>query len=82
MEEKKRLFRAIPKVLKRGLKYGGTSFQSYTNADGEAGTNQEKLKVYGREGERCRRCQATVVRILVGQRSSHFCPRCQPSRRG
>jgi formamidopyrimidine-DNA glycosylase len=82
VEEKKRLFRAIPKVLKRGLKYGGTSFQNYMNADGEAGTNQEKLKVYGREGERCPRCQATILRIVVGQRSSHFCPRCQPSRRG
>jgi formamidopyrimidine-DNA glycosylase len=81
VEEKKRLFRAIPKVLRRGLKYGGTSFRSYTNADGETGTNQEKLRVYGREGESCRRCKATIVRIVVGQRSSHFCPRCQLSKR-
>jgi DNA-formamidopyrimidine glycosylase len=51
--EKQRLFRAIPKVLRRGLKHGGTSFQNYFNADGEAGTNQERLRVYGREGEKC-----------------------------
>lgn len=78
LEEKKRLFRAIPKVLRRGLKNGGTSFRNYTNADGETGSNQENLKVYGREGERCPRCRALVARILVGQRSSHFCPECQP----
>ncbi len=78
LEEKRRLFRAIPRVLKRGLLHGGTSFQTYLNAAGESGTNQENLRVYGREGERCRRCRSSVARIIVGQRSSHFCPRCQP----
>ena len=76
-EEKRRLFRAIPKVLKRGLKYGGTSFQNYLNASGEAGANQEHLRVYGRSGEKCRRCRKPVSRTIVSQRSSHFCPQCQ-----
>lgn len=78
LEEKRRLFHAIPKVLKRGLRHGGTSFQTYLNAEGESGTNQENLRVYGREGERCRSCRTSLARIIVGQRSSHFCPRCQP----
>jgi formamidopyrimidine-DNA glycosylase len=77
-EEKQRLFRAIPKVLRRGLKHGGTSFQNYFNADGEAGTNQETLRVYGRAGEKCRRCRTLILRIVVGQRGTHFCQRCQP----
>jgi formamidopyrimidine-DNA glycosylase len=81
-QEKRRLFRAIPKVLKRGLKYGGTSFQNYLNAEGEKGSNQERLRVYGREGEKCLRCREKVVRVVVSQRSSHFCPRCQPRRSG
>jgi len=80
-EEKQRLFRAIPKVLRRGLKHGGTSFQNYLNADGEAGTNQERLRVYGREGEKCSRCRTPIVRIVVGQRGTHFCPRCQPRKK-
>jgi formamidopyrimidine-DNA glycosylase len=80
-EEKRRLFRAIPRVLRRGLKHGGTSFQNYFNADGEAGTNQERLRVYGREGEKCRRCRTPIVRIVVGQRGTHFCPRCQPRKK-
>jgi formamidopyrimidine-DNA glycosylase len=79
--EKRRLFRAIPKVLRRGLKHGGTSFQNYLNADGEAGTNQETLRVYGREGEKCRRCRTPIMRIVVTQRGTYFCPRCQPARR-
>ena len=78
LEEKKRLFRAIPKVLKRGLKYGGTSFQDYVNADGQSGSNQERVKVYGREGERCFRCRTPIVRIVVSQRGTHLCPVCQP----
>jgi formamidopyrimidine-DNA glycosylase len=77
-EDKQRLFRAIPKVLRRGLKHGGTSFQNYFNADGEAGSNQESLRVYGREGKKCRRCRTPIVRIVVGQRGTHFCQRCQP----
>lgn len=77
-EEKRKLFRSIPRVLRRGLKYGGTSFQNYINARGEAGANQERLRVYGRAGERCRRCRSPVSRTIVSQRSSHFCPLCQP----
>jgi formamidopyrimidine-DNA glycosylase len=79
--EKQRLFRAIPKVLRRGLKHGGTSFQNYFNADGEAGTNQETLRVYGREGGKCRRCRTSIMRIVVSQRGTHFCPGCQPAKR-
>jgi formamidopyrimidine-DNA glycosylase len=79
--EKQRLFRAIPKVLRRGLRHGGTSFQNYFNADGEAGTNQETLRVYGREGEKCRRCRTPILRIVVSQRGTHLCPRCQPIKR-
>ncbi|MCI0423028.1 MAG: bifunctional DNA-formamidopyrimidine glycosylase/DNA-(apurinic or apyrimidinic site) lyase [Acidobacteria bacterium] len=81
IEEKQRLFRAIPKVLRRGLKHGGTSFQNYFNADGEAGTNQETLRVYGREGGKCHRCRTPIVRIVVSQRGTHFCQRCQPAKR-
>lgn len=80
-DQKRRLFRAIPKVLKRGLKYGGTSFQDYLNAEGNAGSNQERVKVYGREGKKCVRCKTLIRRTIVSQRSSHFCPHCQPMRR-
>jgi formamidopyrimidine-DNA glycosylase len=78
MREKKRLFRAIPLVLKRGLKNGGTTLQDFVNAEGKEGDNQDFLKVYGREGGKCRRCKTLIRRIIVSQRSSHYCPTCQP----
>jgi formamidopyrimidine-DNA glycosylase len=78
-DEQRRLFRAIPKVLRRGLKHGGTSFQNYINAEGKPGSNQERVKVYGRDRKRCLRCRTRIERIIVGQRSTHFCPRCQPN---
>ena len=80
-DEKKRLFKAIPIVLRRGIHYGGTSIQSYLNAEGEPGSNQEYLNVYGRAQEECRRCRSEILRIIVSQRSTHCCPRCQPRAR-
>ena len=78
ISEKRRLFKAIPVVLRRGIHYGGTSIRSYYNADGEAGSNQEYLNVYGRAQEKCRCCGSEILRIIVSQRSSHCCPQCQP----
>ncbi|MFQ5928116.1 MAG: bifunctional DNA-formamidopyrimidine glycosylase/DNA-(apurinic or apyrimidinic site) lyase [Acidobacteriota bacterium] len=80
--EKVKLFEAIPLVLKRGIDYGGTSFRDYVNSNGEPGTHQEKLMVYGRQGEPCYRCETIIEKIVISQRGTHFCPTCQPRRRG
>ncbi|MFN8006475.1 MAG: DNA-formamidopyrimidine glycosylase [Terriglobia bacterium] len=80
-DEKLKLFKAIPKVLRRGIHFGGTTFQSYLNAEGKAGGFQEYLNVYGRERQHCRRCESQIQRLVISQRSSHFCPNCQPRRR-
>jgi formamidopyrimidine-DNA glycosylase len=77
----KKLHLAIRKTLRRAIKAGGSSIDNYLHIDGEIGGFQLQHKVYGREGERCRRCKATIKRIKINQRSSYFCPRCQPLRR-
>jgi len=77
LREKKKLFRAIPLVLKLGIDHGGTSFSDYVNSDGEKGTNQERLRVYGREGQGCRRCGELIERVVIGQRGTRFCRGCQ-----
>ncbi len=79
--EKLALYEAIPEVLRRGIDSGGTSFRDFVNGDGEPGNHLEELKVYGRQGEPCRRCGAVIVKIVVTQRGTHFCPACQPRRR-
>jgi formamidopyrimidine-DNA glycosylase len=78
--EVKRLAQAIKQVLVMGIERRGTSFSTYRDSDGSAGENQDHLNVYGREGQACPRCGTPIRRILIGQRSSHFCPHCQPAR--
>ena len=70
---------AIKPVLEAGIAAGGTSLSdlSYLLPDGRAGGYLERLRVYGREGEPCRRCGTPIERVVVGARSSFFCPNCQ-----
>jgi formamidopyrimidine-DNA glycosylase len=76
--EIKRLHRSVRQVLRQGVANRGSSFSDYVGADGEPGENAERLAVYRRTDQPCYRCGRPVRRIVVGQRSTHFCPRCQP----
>ena len=75
------LHRAIPRVLKRGLKNLGTSLgtgkTNFYSIAKHQGRNSDQLHVFRRTGQPCPRCQTTIQRIIVGQRSTHICPRCQ-----
>ncbi|MFA4858178.1 MAG: bifunctional DNA-formamidopyrimidine glycosylase/DNA-(apurinic or apyrimidinic site) lyase [Candidatus Margulisiibacteriota bacterium] len=75
--EARKLFDSIKKVLLLGIKHRGTTVDSYVDAEGRAGGFQSKLKVYGRGGEKCFRCGATIKRITLGQRGTYYCPGCQ-----
>ena len=74
----KRLHRAVRQVLRAGIANRGASFSDYVGADGEPGANAERLAVYRRTEQPCYRCGRPIRRIVVGQRSTHFCPSCQP----
>jgi formamidopyrimidine-DNA glycosylase len=73
----KQLHKAIKRILHKAIKAGGSSIDNYLNVNGKMGEFQIQHKVYGREGERCKRCGAKIKRIKINQRSSYFCPRCQ-----
>jgi formamidopyrimidine-DNA glycosylase len=75
--EVKRLHRTVRQVLREGIANRGASFSDYVDAQGEEGGNAERLAVYRRTGEPCLRCGRRIERVVVGQRSTHFCPRCQ-----
>jgi formamidopyrimidine-DNA glycosylase len=79
-EELKRLYQAIRKTLNKAIKAGGSSVSNYVDVEGNPGHFQIYHKVYGKEGQPCPRCGAKIKRILVGQRSTHFCPKCQRKR--
>jgi formamidopyrimidine-DNA glycosylase len=70
---------AIRPVLDAGIAAGGTSLTdlAYLLPDGRAGDYLDRLRVYGREGKPCRRCGSPIERVVVGGRSSFFCPKCQ-----
>ncbi len=70
---------AVADVMRDALAKGGTSFDSlYVNVNGESGYFDRSLDAYGREGEPCRRCGAVMRREKFMNRSSFYCPRCQP----
>lgn len=72
------LHRAVKMVIKEGIKAGGTTFDGkYVGVDGIAGSYQNKLKVYGQEGEACQQCGTTIEKIKQGGRGTYFCPQCQ-----
>jgi formamidopyrimidine-DNA glycosylase len=69
-------------VMTDALGEGGTSFDTlYVNVNGESGYFDRSLDAYGREGEPCARCGTAIRRVAFMNRSSYFCPRCQPAPR-
>jgi len=77
--EVSRLRSAVRPVLNGGLTHGGTSLDdlAYLLPDGSPGEFGNRLRVYGREGESCRRCGGTIRRRTIAQRSAFYCPGCQ-----
>jgi len=71
------LHEGIVSVLTLGIQHGGTSFNDYRDLWGEAGENYNHVYVYHRGGQPCVRCGTPIERVIVAQRSTHFCPRCQ-----
>ncbi|MBN2346648.1 MAG: bifunctional DNA-formamidopyrimidine glycosylase/DNA-(apurinic or apyrimidinic site) lyase [Candidatus Aminicenantes bacterium] len=75
-----RLSRSVPRILHAAIGRRGTTLRNYRTLAAERGENQEHLYVYGRAGQPCFACGATVEKARIAGRSSHFCPRCQKTR--
>ena len=76
-EERKKLYSAIKKVLKKAIKLRGTSDSDYRDTSGAPGRFQKVLKVYRRTGKKCANCDTMIQREKMGQRGTFFCPVCQ-----
>ena len=72
------ILQAARRVLRRSIRFNGTTLRDYRRLDGDSGEFQKQLRVYGREGEACVRCKGTIEKRVVGGRGTHACPRCQP----
>ncbi|WP_017934049.1 bifunctional DNA-formamidopyrimidine glycosylase/DNA-(apurinic or apyrimidinic site) lyase [Nocardioides sp. Iso805N] len=72
----------VREVMNDALAQGGTSFDAlYVNVNGQSGYFDRSLAAYGREDEPCRRCGTLIRRVAFMNRSSYFCPVCQPAPR-
>ncbi|MDR5897769.1 bifunctional DNA-formamidopyrimidine glycosylase/DNA-(apurinic or apyrimidinic site) lyase [Halomonas vilamensis] len=72
-----RLAAAARDVLSAAITQGGTTLRDFVSGQGEPGYFAQRLNVYGRHGQPCRRCGSELKRIMLGQRASVYCPRCQ-----
>jgi formamidopyrimidine-DNA glycosylase len=71
------LAKGVRQVLARSIATGGSSISDYVSPNGSDGGYQDERKVYGRTGEACPGCADPIRRRVIGQRSSHYCARCQ-----
>ncbi len=72
-----KLGEAIKRILAMAIERGGTTLRDFVGGDGKPGYFQQELFVYGRGGEFCKRCGATLREIRLGQRASVYCGHCQ-----
>ncbi len=75
--ECERIAGALHRVLQRSIATGGSSISDYIAPDGSDGAYQDERCVYARTGEPCLVCGSAIRRVVIGQRSAHYCPRCQ-----
>ena len=76
-EEIVRLHDAINAVIEKGISSGGTTFRDYRDGEGNMGSFQDELCVYGRKGEACPICGTSIIKTIVSGRGTHYCPHCQ-----
>jgi len=77
LERCAKLAAAIKDTLRDAIRAGGSSLRNFVNSDGRPGYFQNRTRVYDRAGAPCRRCGTAIRRIVQGQRSTFYCPRCQ-----
>jgi formamidopyrimidine-DNA glycosylase len=75
--EIERIVKATPEILRAAIDGRGTTFRSYRDSRGQPGRFAERLQVYGREGKPCFVCSTPIRNVVVGQRASFYCPKCQ-----
>lgn len=72
-----RIAEGLKRVMRRSIETGGSSISDYVAPDGSDGAYQDERRVYARGGEPCDQCGTPIRRIVIGQRSAHYCPDCQ-----
>jgi formamidopyrimidine-DNA glycosylase len=72
-----RLADEIKRILAHAITRGGTTLRDFISPDGVPGYFEQELFVYGREGQPCKVCRTPIRAVVLGQRSTFYCPHCQ-----
>ncbi len=73
----RRLVTTIKEVLAEAIATGGTTISDFRKVDGSEGAFSRELQVYGRDGEPCAKCRQPIKKLVIGGRSTFYCPQCQ-----
>lgn len=79
LSDYQRLHQHIRQILQTAIERGGTTLRDFVNSQGNAGYFQQELMVYGRAGKNCVNCQQTLELVRINNRSTIYCPQCQPT---
>lgn len=71
------LVTCIQSVLEKSIQQGGTTLRDFLREDGQPGYFKQQLRVYDREGKPCVKCGSSIKRVILGQRATYYCSRCQ-----
>lgn len=71
------LVKEIKNILNKSIEQGGTTLRDFVSGKEQPGYFKQSLMVYGRTGEPCTSCNSTIERLMIAQRSSFYCPKCQ-----
>ncbi|NMH59808.1 bifunctional DNA-formamidopyrimidine glycosylase/DNA-(apurinic or apyrimidinic site) lyase [Alteromonas ponticola] len=77
LQRYQKLAKEIKEVLASAIQQGGTTLKDFTQSDGSPGYFRQHLRVYGRAGKACEACEGIINSVVIGQRNTFFCPRCQ-----
>ena len=77
--EIKEIIKNTKKILKKAIKFGGSSIKNFENSSGKEGSFQQYFSVYAQKGEECSNsdCNERIKKIVLSNRASFFCPKCQ-----
>lgn len=76
-KEAEKLVETIRHVLNKAIAAGGSTIRDYKNSNGQSGNFQNSFSVYGRDGELCVKCKASIRSKFIGGRNTYWCPKCQ-----
>ena len=74
-----KIIKFTKKILNKAIKLGGSSIKNFSSGSGKKGSFQQHFKVYGRKDQNCRsrKCKGNIIKIILSNRASFFCAKCQ-----